>query len=86
MENMMTAREVMAYLRISRPTLWRYVYLYRSLPAFHPPGATSGRTSSGSRKPNKLLFNKAMVESLIRPVSPESERAVKRKAKKLAQT
>lgn len=80
----MTANEVMAFLRISRPTLWRCIYIKRCLPAFNPPGSVPGKTSKGKRKPNKLLFARQDVEKLLKQVQPESERAVKRRAQKAA--
>lgn len=84
MESMMTAKEVMSFLRISRPTLWRCIYIKRCLPAFNPPGSSPGKTHKGKRKPNRLLFHRNDVEKLLKQVQAESERAVKRRAQKAA--
>jgi predicted site-specific integrase-resolvase len=79
----MTAKEVMSYLKISRQTLYRWVYQRRIIAAFHKNSVAAGRSKSGRRKPANLLFDRNQVENIAKPVIPNSERAVKRAAKKL---
>jgi len=79
---LMDSKEVMLLLGISRQTLWRWIYRDKRIPAHHAPNARPGRKSNGSRRSEKLIFKRNEILAMIQPVKVDSERKLKRAAKK----
>ena len=74
-----SAQEVCDMLGIDRTTLYRRVYKQRSIPAYVPPGSSSGRCADGTRKRTRLRFKLEEIQAMMKQAIPDSERSIKRK-------
>jgi hypothetical protein len=78
----LSASQVMELFGISRITLWRRVYQEKSIPAHTANNARPGRKKNGARRSERLIFKRDEIMAMIKPVQVDSERKMKRAAKK----